>query len=103
MATPILLLLLMVLVAAGQIALGLVSTSQTAVLAARLAATRPDAVVADLLPDEVALTVDPPTATRRPGDLLTTTVVRDLEVLWWPGPGVTVRAESTALTEQVGP
>lgn len=99
---PALLLLLLVLVAVGQAILGLAGLHQMAALAARTAAVAPDHQVHDLLADAPLSAVDitPASGSRRPGDPVTVTLTRQVEVLV-VGATVDLTAQATFRTEDV--
>jgi hypothetical protein len=106
MSVPVILLLLGLVLAAGQVALAVLDVHQSAALAARLAATRDDvavhAAVHAAVPGAVVV-LDPASGARRPGDLVTAIVTRRVEVAWLPAPGLEVRADAVVLVEQTEP
>lgn len=103
---PLLLVLALLVLAAGQVVLGALLTDRTAALAARTAAVAHDDEVhlAVQRAGEGELSIDPPSGSRRPGDPVTVTLTRRLPVLLVGdllGGGVPVRASATFMTETV--
>lgn len=98
-ALPIVIVALLVVLAGGQVVIGVAATDRLAALAARTAATQHDDAVHALLdhvPGAVAV-IDPPSGSRREGDLVTVTLSRPLSVLI--GPPLQVTGAATARTE----
>ncbi|HUG83965.1 MAG TPA: hypothetical protein VMM13_05345 [Euzebya sp.] len=99
---PALLLLVMVVVAVGQVILGIAGLDHLAALAARTAAVAHDQAVHDLLADAALSEVDitPASGSRRAGDPVTVTLMRQVEVLVLPIT-LDLTARATFRTEHV--
>ncbi len=101
MVTPVVILLLGVLVMAGRVGLLRVQAQQVAGLAARVAAVQDDTAVVDA----IAATgfrldaVQPPWPARRPGDLVTVTLSRDVTLGGLLPDDLTLSVSATALTQ----
>lgn len=97
---PVIMALLLLIAAMGQVVLDVLSIHQLASQAARTAAVAHDGQVHAALADAAmsAITITPPSGSRRPGQPVTVTLTRAIAVL---GRVIDITASATFLTEDV--
>lgn len=100
---PLVIVVATFVAAVGQVVLAVAGTHQMAVTAGRVAAVDHDSAVMGLVEsqDVTAIDIRPQSGSRTPGDLVTVTLTRTVDVLWLPGPGLDVSAAATFRTEDV--